>query len=191
MGISKRWGIAAFATYIGVIVAAAVAGARDLRLAAVAALVVGLGSIALAVRSRRFELADRPGLPSRRAMAVDLVEGLGLVWVAMAAYFVVAFFVRPSIPTVVPRVAVAVAAVVILGALMARTARSFWRRDGVERQIFLEAVCIAFFATLVVDGASSISHELLATEPLSPWTLWTFGLAAWWAAAGLRARQLR
>jgi hypothetical protein len=101
------------------------------------------------------------------------------VWPLLGVYYLllaVGWLVpaaKPSIEAALPPLA---AMIVALG--LAATAWTAYRRDGLERQVLLEATCIAFFVTVLAGAFVD-----------APWT-YDIGIAVWFGITVLRTRQL-
>lgn len=103
-----------------------------------------------------------------------------IVLVAVAAYYVLLLLVGPPPPAL---------AVAILLVGVGLTAWTMARREGLERQVFLEATSIAFFVMLAVVGVSTVASDDGGLPFPSAW-LWDLGVAAWCLTTVVRTRQL-
>src|SRR4051812_29299973 len=103
-----------------------------------------------------------------------------LLWVLLGAYYLllaVKLLASPSVGRSIDAVLPAFAGVLIVLGL-AMTAWAQYRRDGLERQVLLEATCVAFLVTVVAGVFLD-----------APWT-YDVGIAAWLITSGVRTRQL-
>jgi hypothetical protein len=63
------------------------------------------------------------------------------------------------------------------------------RKDGVERQVFLQSTSLAFFIT-VLGAISYALFEVFAEAPkLSMWLVWSWGMAAWGIGSAVIAKR--
>ena len=145
---------------------------------AVAAVVAGL---VVAARRVAFEDAERPGGSSVGAAFVDLVRRTRLVWAALSGYELA---LLAGIALHDATVAIAVTAGLLT------TATAMWRREGVERQVFVESTCVAFFAVVVGLGVVAVVGPTGEAATAAPWALYVFGMVTWAIASAVRRRQL-
>lgn len=181
---------------IGLLVVPLVRGNAGARVGAVAGLVAIAGGLAVSIRRlRRVEYAESERSPTLAELAREAVNGLGRYFVYMSAYiaFVIVAAAAPDSGERAAqglRIALAAAAAVALAAAIADVVRLQWRKEGVERQIFLESTCVAFFVTVVASAAYAL-FEVMADAPrLTMWLPWSLGMFTWAVTASRRSRRL-
>ena len=146
--------------------------------ASVAAVV---GGLAIGARRVAFEDAERPGGASTGAAFVDLVRRTWLVWAALTAY-------EAAVLAGIALHDATVAIAVTVGLLS--TATAMWRREGVERQVFVESTCVAFFAVVAGLGGVAVVGPTGGAATAAPWALYVLGMVTWAIASAVRRRQL-
>jgi hypothetical protein len=103
-----------------------------------------------------------------------------LLWPALGVYYLVLALTWLGPDELARRAASALPALagVVIALGLGATAWQRYRRDGLERQVLLEATCFGFFATIVAGVFLD-----------APWT-YDVGVATWFLATAVRTRQL-
>ena len=182
----------------GMLVMRAVRGPGDVRTVALGALVAVLAGVVLLtwrVRSLDHGEDDRP--PVWHDLLGEAISGRGRAFVFLTTYltflFVATVAEDPTTPVrrigwLGPALAT-VAGVVLLLAIVSIGRRAF-AAEGIERQLFLESTCIAFFVVVLTAGTYA-AFEALADAPRLPaWVLWVAGVGTWALASGVRSRRV-
>ena len=151
-------------------------------IAGVGAVAASVGGLVVGARHLAFEEAERPDGPTVLTSFVGLVRRTWTVWAALALYEV-AVLAGAALHDSALAVAVT--------AGLAATVHAMWQRQGVERQIFLEAAGVAFFVLLAALGVVAVVGASGRAAVLAPWGLYLLGLTSWAAAWAVRSRQLR
>ncbi len=191
------WPVVPFAALLALLSLRLVWGERADRISNAVQLAATVASVAYgAFRVRRAVRDEQAEPPSWPSAITTTVVGIGWVWVGIVVLFVLTNMTgrESGGGATGPKwfgTAVAALASVALAVHMAVTVRQLWRREGVERQVFMEATAIAFFVTLVAGGVYALFEYLAGAPRLSMWWLWFFGMVAWGAISTFRMRQLR
>ena len=182
----------------GMLLMQGIRGSADVRLGAAAgllAIVVAVAVLAARVRSIDHGESGRP--PVWHDLVGEAITGRGRAFVFLTTFLTFLFVAtngkgaRPTnpIPWIGPVVA-SVAGIVLLLAI-ASVVRRALRSEGVERQLFFESTCIAFFFTVLVVGIYATIEALADAPRLPAWVLWVAGVGTWALVSGLRGRTVR
>ncbi len=186
----------AFGLCIALLVIPLVVGNAAARLGAGGALAAMLLGLVTSVRRlQRIEYAEAADPPSVMELVKEAVAYLGRYFVYLAAYiaFVLVAVATPASgarPPAWKGPLMAGLAAIALVAAMATVARVQWRKEGVERQVFLESTCIAFFITVVTSAAYALFEVLADAPQISLWSVWSLGMLTWAVTGSVRTRRL-
>src|SRR5690349_7040642 len=109
----------------------------------------------------------------------DVVRRARLLWPLLGLYYLL-LAAKWLVPSAAPRIdgMLPVLAGIVIALGLAACAWTLYRRDGVERQVLLEATSVAFFFTVVAGVFVD-----------APWT-YDIGIAVWLVTSFVRTRQL-
>ena len=176
----------------------AVRGSGDVRTIALGALVaVVTGVVLLTWRVRSLDHGEEERPPVWHELLGEAIGGRGRAFVFLTTYLTFLFVsvVSDDPTTPVRRIAwlgpglAAVAGVVLLLVVVSIVRRSL-AAEGIERQLFLESTCIAFFVTVLVVGTYAAFEALADAPSLPAWVLWVCGVGTWAVASGVRSRKV-
>lgn len=167
------------------------------RFGAAAALAAMGVALALSVRRvRRVEHGDDASPPGAADSVREALAGTTPYFSATAVFLalVLVAAARPARaggrdPSWLPSLLASGAALALVVALVV-AARMHWRKGGLERQVFLESTCVAFFAVIVASGAYALFQVLAEAPPVSMWFVWGLGMVTWAVTSVVRTRAI-
>lgn len=190
------WPLLVFAATIAFLAVPIAIGSAGARLGALGGLAGMVVPFLLGVRRTRLvDHGDDTTPPSYVELARESTAQAGRMFVYVAGYIVLVFLVWMA-PASGPRqdsgVAGVVVATVASGLIIATIvdgARLQRRKDGVERQIFLQSTSLAFFITVLGAVVYALFEVFIDAPKLSMWLLWVWGMSAWGIASAVIAKR--
>lgn len=196
--MGDRMSFAALGMSAGMLVMRAVRGDADVRTIALGALAaVVAGVVLLTWRVRSLDHGEEAQPPVWHDLMSEAIAGRGRAFVFLTTYLTFLFVATinddPDAPVrrigwLGPAIA-SIAGVVLLLAVVSIVRRAF-ATEGVERQLFLESTCIAFFATVLAAGTYAVFEALADAPELPASVLWVAGVGTWALVSGLRSRRV-
>lgn len=190
------WPLLVFTLTIAFLVIPIAIGSTGARLGAVGGLAGMVAPFLLGVRRTRLvDHGDDETPPSFIELARESTARAGRMFVYVAGYILLVFLVAMA-PASGQRkdsgmagIAVATVAAGLVIATVVDGARLQRRRDGVERQIFLQSTSLAFFVTVLAAAAYALFEVFVDAPKLSMWLPWGWGMAAWGIGSAVIARR--
>lgn len=190
--VRSPWPIASLGACVLLLCVPLVFGNLSARIGAVIGLVGMFAGLSLSVRRlRRVEHGESEPGPRVDQLVSQAIAGMTVYFVCLAAYLAFVLAAVASGPQVATGTLAAAGAAVALSVAITFVARRRWLSEGVERVVFLEATCIAFFVTVVGSGGYALFEVLAGAPRISLWAVWSVGMLAWVVAGAVRGHRVR
>lgn len=190
------WPLLVFSATIAFLAIPIAIGSAGARLGAFGGLAGMVVPFLLGVRRTRLvDHGDDATPPSFFELARESTAQAGRMFVYIAGYILLVFLVAMAPASGqrkdsgVAGAVVATLAAALIIATIVDGARLQRRKDGVERQIFLQSTSLAFFITVLGAVAYALFEVFVDAPKLSMWLLWSWGMAAWGIGSAVIAKR--
>ncbi len=189
------WANFAFGMSVGLLVTALAVGSTAARLGALGGLAGIAFGTAVAVRRHRREYESPQEVPPLPKLVLAAVAESGGFFFYLSAYLALVMLAtldtgEKPLDGTIAEPAFATAATLALAVALVSAGRREFRREGVERVVFLESTCIAFFVTVIAAAGYALFEALADAPTISMWVIWSVGMLAWAIASGVRRRAV-